>query len=158
DAMVDTHGNQIHASYTQYKVTYPGTTSKYVRDAVLATVSYDSPTCQNTSTICPTTGSAPNLWQPLVQVVFDQATKPTRLTGTIDTTCQTWSSSNTTTRCDTATDYSGGLPGPQVTSVAVLNAVEVQVRPSGTGSWNKLRAYAFSYEQKSKISGVPDSI
>jgi RHS repeat-associated protein len=155
DALVDTHGNQIHISYHQYTGNYPGTNVPYVRDAELATVSYDSPTCQNASTICPTSGSAPNLWQPLVQVVFDQATKPTRLTSA-DSTCQNWS--NTSIRCDTAQDYSGGLAGPQVTSLGVLNDVQVQVRPSGTGGWNLLRAYVLSYEQKSQITRVDDSI
>jgi RHS repeat-associated protein len=156
DALFDTHGNQIHASYQQYTAAYSSTDSTpYVRDAELANVSYDSPTCQNTSTICPTTGSAPNLWQPLVQVVFDQSVKPTRLTGG-DSACQTWSS--TTARCDMATDYSGGLAGPQVTTLGVLDAIEVQVRPSGTGGWNLLRAYALSYEQSAKISGHIDSI
>lgn len=148
DAMVDTHGNQVHLSYQQYTANYPGSSTPYVRDAELATVSYDSPTCQNTSTICPTSGTAPNLWQPLVQVIFDQATKPTRLTAA-DTTCQNWSSSNTNTRCDTATDASGGIAGPQVTTAAVLNAIEVQASPTGTpGSFHVLRASEMDTTQR----------
>src|SRR5579885_840086 len=155
DAMVDTHGNQIHLRYQQYTAQYPITNQKYVQDAELANVSYDSPTCQNTSTICPTSGSAPNLWQPLVQVVFDQSITPTRLTGG-SSACQTWSS--TTARCDTATDFSGGLPGPQVTTLGVLDAIEVQVRPTSSSSWAVLRAYALSYEQTAETSGLYDSI
>ena len=155
DALVDPHGNQIHISYQQYTGNYPSTNVPYVRDAELANVSYDSPTCQNTSTICPTTGSAPNLWQPLVQVVFDQGTKPTRLTAA-DTPCTNWSS--TSSRCDTAPDYSGGLPGPQVTSLGILNAIEVQVQPTSGSGWHVLRAYAFSYEQGSYFSGLVDAI
>jgi hypothetical protein len=78
DAMVDTHGNQIHISYQQYTAEEnpPTDTNKFVVDAEMAYVSYDSPTCQSTSTICPTSGSAPNLWQPLVRVFFDLATNP----------------------------------------------------------------------------------
>jgi hypothetical protein len=71
DAMVDPHGNQIQFSYKQYTAQYPNTNQPYVRAAELSTVSYDSPACLNTSTICTTGGTAPNKWNPLVEVVLN---------------------------------------------------------------------------------------
>jgi hypothetical protein len=45
-----------------------------------------------------------------------------------------------------------------VTGISVLNDIQVQVNPSGTGSWNLLRAYALSYEQTAETTGLYDSI
>ncbi len=152
DAMVDPHGNQIHITYRQYTntisyATYSGDTVSlpYVQDAEIATVSYDSPTCLSTTVICASGSSTPTLWQPLVQVVFDQGTGVTRLTGG-DSACQGWT--DPYSRCDesySAVDIYSHTSS--MTNIAVLNAIEVQVRPSSTSSWGLLRAYALSYEQ-----------
>lgn len=159
DALVDTHGNQIHLTYHQYQNDFQywvdqahGYASQpYVQDAELASVSYDSPTCQSTTVICTSGNSAPTLWQPLVQVVFDQSTGATRLTGG-DSVCQSWTSA---LRCDQGSGCWFPCGTSFVTNVAVLNAIEVQVRPSSTSAWGLLRAYALSYEQTEAYQAFP---
>jgi RHS repeat-associated protein len=147
DLITDRNGNQIHLTYQWDTVTGAGGHT-YPRDVALATVEYDSPTCHDAQTAC--TGSA---WAPELRVNFVVAHTPTRLTNT-PSGCNT----GTNLRCDDPLDLSGsgGLAAPQVQSTFVLNDIQVQVRTSGTGSWNTLRDYQFSYEQ-SGPSTITDS-
>jgi RHS repeat-associated protein len=138
DLITDRNGNQIHLTYQwDTEVGIGGQT--YPRDAELATIEYDSPTCQNVQAAC--TGSA---WAPLMRVNFVASQTPTRLTNT-PSNCNTASN----TRCDDPLDLSGsgGLAAPTVQSTLVLNDIQVQVRTSGSGSWNTLHDYQLGYEQ-----------
>ncbi len=139
---MDPLGNQIHLTYQRDLETFSSV--QYVRSAELATIEYDSPTCQNTTTACTTGGTTPNKWAPLMRANFVASHTPSRLTNT-PSGCNT--SSNA--RCDDPKDLSGsgGLAAPQVMSTFALNDLQVQVRSSGTASWNTLQDYQFSYEQ-----------
>ncbi len=121
DLITDRNGNQIHLTYQWDTQTGAGGQT-YPRDAELATIEYDSPTCQNVQTAC--TGST---WVPLMRVNFVASQTPTRLTNA-PANCNTASG----TRCDDPLDLSGsgGLPAPTVQSTLVLNDIQVQVRTS----------------------------
>ncbi|HEU5227241.1 MAG TPA: RHS repeat-associated core domain-containing protein [Ktedonobacteraceae bacterium] len=143
DLITDPQGNQIHLTYQRDLQTVTDSTGKvltYPRDAVLSTVEYDSPNCRNAQTMC--TGSN---WAPLVRVNFSASHSVTRRTGTAPTGCNTGAS----LRCDDPVDLSGsgGAAAPQVQSTFVLNDVQVQVRGSGTATWNTLHDYQLGYEQ-----------
>ncbi len=138
DLITDRHGNQIHLTYQWDTATGAGGQT-YPRDAELATIEYDSPSCQDSQQAC--TGAA---WTPLMRVNFVASHTPIRLTNS-PTGCNTTSNS----RCDDPLDLSssGGLAAPSVQSTFVLNDIQVQVRASGTGSWNTLHDYQLGYEQ-----------
>jgi RHS repeat-associated protein len=145
DLITDPQGNQIQVTYQRDMASWTspvtGKTYTYPRDVELATVSYDSPTCHNAQTMC--TGSA---WQPLVRIVFNASHSPA-----LFTKGGSWGSCNTGTnmRCDDPLDLSssGGLPAPIIQNTFALNSIQVQVRSSGSASWNTLRTYNLSYEQ-----------
>jgi RHS repeat-associated protein len=118
--MIDRYGNQIHISYSQLSV------SGTIRDAVLKDITYDDPTCHNTSSACST-------WNPLVDLHFDASQSVAHL---LNSGCGSGSS---TARCDDPVDST--LPAPKVMSAYVLNDVKVQV------NGNLLREYVFSYNQ-----------
>src|SRR5579883_966889 len=120
DLMIDRYGNQIHISYSQLSV------SGTIRDAVLKDITYDDPTCHNTSSACST-------WNPLVDLHFDASQSVAHL---LNSGCGSGSS---TARCDDPVDST--LPAPKVMSAYVLNDVKVQV------NGNLLREYVFSYNQ-----------
>ena len=144
DLITDPQGNQIHITYQRDIANYPTapyTNVQYTRDVVPATVEWDSPACQNTQAAC--TGSA---WTPLMRVNFVASHGVARITGHPNgNPCNTGAN----LRCDDPLDYSGsgGLAAPQVQSTFVLNDIQVQVRTSGSASWNTLRDYQLSYEQ-----------
>jgi RHS repeat-associated protein len=142
DLITDPQGNQIHVTYQRDMV--PGAAGiVYPRDAVLGTVEYDSPGCHDAQTAC--TGTA---WAPRVRVNFLAGHSVAHPSGP---TCP----ASGTLRCDDPVDLtaSSGLAAPAVQSDFVLNDAQVQVRPSGSGSWNTLRDYRFSYEQ-----GAPTTV
>jgi RHS repeat-associated protein len=137
DLVTDPQGNQIHFTYQRDTESQSGIS--YPRDAVLATIEWDSPNCRNAQTRC--TGSG---WAPLLRVAFAAGHAPTRLTNT-PSGCNT----GTNLRCDDPKDLSGsgGLTAPAVQGTFVLNDLDVQARGSGTAGWQTLKDYQFSYEQ-----------
>ncbi|HLY31964.1 MAG TPA: hypothetical protein VKQ36_13115, partial [Ktedonobacterales bacterium] len=147
DMVVDANGNQIHFTYTSITNTDKTSHISFPIDTVLSTITYDSPTCHSTTSMC--TGSN---WQPQAQIVFFTAQTPTRLTGSA---CPTFTNtttygSNQTMRCDDVQDLkgSGGLAAPALQALLLLNAIEVQVSTSGSSpTWETLRKYDFSFEQ-----------
>lgn len=136
DMITDSKGNQIHITY-QLDTESGYSNISYPRDAEMATVEYDSPGCHNAMTRC--TGSA---WAPLMRVNFSASHSVAHSGGS---TC----SPNGNLRCDDPADLSGsgGLAAPTVQNTFVLNDVQVQVRASGTASWNTLHDYQLSYDQ-----------
>ncbi len=120
DLMIDPYGNQIHLSYQQISV------SGTIQDAVLKDITYDDPTCHNTTIACAT-------WNPQVDLHFDAGQNVTNL---LNSGCGNGTS---TTRCDDPVNST--LPVPKVMSSYVLNDLKVEV-----GS-NILREYVFSYNQ-----------
>ncbi|MGH7484378.1 MAG: hypothetical protein ACREMY_02090, partial [bacterium] len=142
DLITDRQGNQIHITYQQASGSYWYGTGyhTFVMDAVLNTIEWDSPSCHDAQNMC--TGAN---WAPLMRISFAASLIPSRLTSTLGT-CNpaSWY------RCDDPLDLSpsGGLYPPEVQSVYALNDVYVQVRGSGTVSWNTLKDYQFSYAQK----------
>ncbi len=151
DMITDPQGNQVHLTYQQDMQSWTSSTSgrtfTYPRDEVLSTIEYDSPNCRNAQTMC--TGSN---WAPLVRVNFPASHSVARLTGTAPSGCNTGAS----LRCDDPFDLSssGGAAAPLVQSTFVLNDVQVQVRNSGTASWNTLRDYQLGYEQSAPTTIV----
>ncbi len=145
DMITDPQGNQIHVTYQQDQETMSvdGVNHPYIRDAQISTITWDSPTCLNEYTACTTTGTAPNLWQPLLQVSFSASHTPTRLTSAPTSGCNT----GTNLRCDDPLDLSGsgGDAAPEVQSDFVLNDLDVQVNNSGI--WHTLNDYQFQYTQ-----------
>ncbi len=112
----------------------------YIRDAVLSSIQWDSPTCLNAQTAC--TGSS---WNPQMQVVFFSGHAPTHNPVINGPACNTGAN----LRCDDPLDLSGssGMAAPQVQSDFALNDIEVQTRPSATASWNVLDGYQFTYAE-----------
>jgi len=141
DLVTDPRGNQVHYTYQQDLQTGAGG-HQYPRDAQLSTIEWDSPGCRSTVAAC--LGSQ---WAPLMRVNF-VASHTARLSSG---SC----SANGSLRCDDPVDLSGsgGLPAPTIQSTFVLNDVQVQVRGSGTASWNPLRDYQLSY-----VQGGPQTI
>ncbi|HEY4024984.1 MAG TPA: hypothetical protein VGO86_01030, partial [Candidatus Dormibacteraeota bacterium] len=135
DLITDPHGNQIHVTYQQDVQTGAAGVS-YPRDAVMATVEYDSPGCHNSQAAC--TGAA---WAPLMRASFQTSHTVAHVAGSA---CP----ANGSLRCDDPVDLSGsaGLAPPAVESTIVLNDVLVQVRASGSAAWNTLRAYQLAYD------------
>jgi hypothetical protein len=129
DLITDAKGNQVHVTYQRDMETAAGMT--YPRDAVPATVEWDSPGCLNAQTAC--TGSS---WNPLMRVNFVASHAPFR----------GGCAANGSARCDNPVDLSGsgGLAAPEVQSTFVLNDVQVQVK---AGTWNTLKDYQLSYDQ-----------
>ncbi len=126
--IVDPNGNQMHITYnTQYgNWAKANGAIKFPIDTVPEAITYDSPSCQSTTTMC--TGSS---WQPHAQIVFNSATAASRLTGSA---CPTFTNSTTyvlnqTMRCDDVHDLSGssGEAAPTLQALAILNDVQVQV-------------------------------
>lgn len=136
DLITNPNGNQVHVTYQQDMASGAGGNS-YPRDAVPATVEWDTPGCLNAQTAC--TGSA---WAPLMRVSLAAAHSVAHVNGG---NC----AANGALRCDDPVDLSGsgGLAAPTVQSTFVLNDVQVQVRSSGSAGWNTLRAYRLSYDQ-----------
>ena len=140
DMIVEPDGNQIHATYQRDMQTSQG--MSYPRDAVLSSVQWDSPTCISTSSLCTTSGTAPNLWKPLLQVSFAANHSVNHVIGG---SC----APTGTLRCDDPKSVSGGLSAPLVQSDFVLSDASVQVcdsPPCSTG-WKTLRDYQFAYQQ-----------
>jgi RHS repeat-associated protein len=135
DLITDPHGNQIHVTYNRDIATANGLA--YPRDAVPATIEYDSPTCLNAQTAC--TGSS---WGPLVRVNFASGHAVAHPGGQ---TCP----ANGNLRCDDPVDLSGsgGLPNPTIQNTWLLNDAQIQVRASPSATWNTLRDYQFAYDQ-----------
>ncbi|HEU5383590.1 MAG TPA: RHS repeat-associated core domain-containing protein [Ktedonobacteraceae bacterium] len=161
DLITDPQGNQIHLTYQRdmasWKDPSTGTTYSYPRDVELQNIQYDSPGCLNAQSLC--TGGS---WAPLMQVVFNASHSPSIRTNGTPSGCNTGSN----LRCDDPLDLSGsgGTAAPLVQNTYVLNSIQVQVRTSGTGSWNTLDTYKLGYEQSgpSQItdpaSGMPASV
>ncbi|GCE13576.1 RHS repeat-associated core domain-containing protein [Tengunoibacter tsumagoiensis] len=147
DMITDPKGNQIHLTYQQDNSTImdQGLSHQVVRDAVLSTIEYDSPNCHDAQTMC--TGSN---WNPLVRVSFQASHTPARPTNGFFSGCNT----GTNLRCDDPFDLSGsgGVAAPAVESTFVLNAIDVQIRPSSSSGWNTLREYQLSYEQSAPFT------
>jgi RHS repeat-associated protein len=146
DLIAEPDGNQIHVTYNRDMESLNGLS--YPRDAVMNTVEWDSPTCSNTSTMCSTTGAAPNLWAPLMRVSFSSSHAVVRSpSGSSNCGAATGS-----LRCDDPVDKtgSGGLGIPSVQSDFVLNDIYTQVCNAGCTStpiWNTLKDYQLGYDQ-----------
>jgi hypothetical protein len=110
DLITDARGNQIHVTY-QRDVATGASSVQYPRDAVMATVEWDSPGCRNAQAAC--TGSA---WAPLMRVNFAASHSVTHVAGA---TCGV----NGNLRCDDPVDLSGsgGAAAPTVQSTFVLD-------------------------------------
>ncbi len=150
DLIADPEGNQIQVTYQNDSASgYDGLS--YPREQELATIEWDSPTCQDAVNRCSTSGTAPDLWSPLHRIVFDMAHTPTRITGTPQQPCNPASTgSSPTLRCDDPYDETGngGFGIPDIENTEVLNDVKVQTRASGgSTSWNTLLTYLASYAQ-----------
>jgi RHS repeat-associated protein len=151
DLITDPQGNQIHITYQTDTESARG--FNYPRDAEMATIEYDSPGCLNAQTAC--TGSA---WAPLMRVNFSASHSVAHVSGS---SC----AANGNLRCDDPVDLSGsgGLAAPIVQSTFALNDIQVQVRSSGTASWNTLHDYQLSYDQAGPstitdpVSGLQES-
>jgi RHS repeat-associated protein len=145
DMIVDTYGNQIHVTYNRDMETL--NSLSYPRDAVMNTVEWDSPTCTSTSTICSTSGTAPNLWEPLLRVRFSSAHAVTR-SPSGSSNCGV---ANGNLRCDDPVAKSGGVGAPSVQNDFVLNDIFTEVCNSGcssqTPTWNQLKDYQLGYDQ-----------
>jgi len=142
DLIVEPDGNQIHVTYQRDMQTALG--MSYPRDAVASSVQWDSPNCLNTVGACPTSGSKPDLWQPLLQVSFGANHS---VNHTIGGDCPPTG----TLRCDDPEAVNGGLGAPLVQSDFVLSDASVQVCDSATPctstTWKTLRDYQFAFEQ-----------
>jgi hypothetical protein len=138
DLITEPDGNQIHIAYQQDLDTAYGL--QYPRDAVLKSVQWDSPTCSSPNTACLTSGTAPNLWKPLMQVTFTAGASVESGTGCAPRGFYA--------RCDTPLDLSGsnGISAPLVQSNYVLNDIDVQVADKNS-AWHTVRKYIFSYDQ-----------
>jgi RHS repeat-associated protein len=135
DLIIEPDGNQIQVSYQSDREGG----ANYPVDTVLYQIQWDSPSCSNASTACTTTGAAPNLWAPLMQVTFNANNQVQRGPGSSCPHNYNW-------RCDNPIDLSpSGLAAPTLMSDFVLNDILVQVKNSTT--WNTLRDYQFSYDQ-----------
>lgn len=151
DMITDPQGNQIHVTYQRdmasWKSSRTGTTYSYPRDVQLSSVQYDSPGCDNAQTMC--TGSS---WAPLMQIVFNASHSVSNQTGGIPTSCNT----GTNLRCDDPLDLSSsnGLASSLIQNTYVLNNIQVQVRTTGTGTWNTLHGYNLGYEQSGPTTSV----
>jgi RHS repeat-associated protein len=135
DLITDPSGNQIHVTYQTDQQSSIGLA--YARDAVMATVEYDSPGCHSAQAAC--TGTA---WAPLMRVSFQASHSVAHVSGASCT-------ANGAQRCDDPVDLSAsaGLSAPLVESTFVLNDALVQVRGSPTAGWNTLRDYRLAYDQ-----------
>jgi RHS repeat-associated protein len=151
DLITDPSGNQVHVTYQTDSE--PSIGLAYPRDAVMATVEYDSPGCHSAQTAC--TGAS---WAPLMRASFQASHSVAHVAGS---SC----AASGNTRCDDPVDLSasGGLAAPLVESTFVLNDALVQVRSSGTAAWSTVRDYRLAYDQAGPatitdpFSGVPQS-
>jgi RHS repeat-associated protein len=136
DLITDPRGNQVHVTYqTDVAAGFNGIA--YPRDAVLATVEYDSPGCHNAQTAC--TGAA---WAPLMRVSFQASHAVAHAAGS---SCP----ANGSLRCDDPVDLTagGGEAAPTVESTFLLNDALVQVRSGAAAAWNTVRDYQLAYDQ-----------
>src|SRR5579883_2617285 len=133
DLMTDRFGNQVHVSY---QTIFPP--NQAVRDAAISDITYDDPTCHNTTTACGT-------WNPKIDLHFDANQTVARL---LNSGCGNGTPGQT--RCDDPLDLSGsgGLPAPKVMSAYVLNDVQIKVHG------NLLHEYDFSYNQGGPVTMV----
>ena len=132
DLITDPSGNQIHFHYTQEFATANGIT--YPRDVVLNSIEWDSPACHNAQASC--TGAA---WAPLMRVVPSANDAVAHVYSAVCT-------QSGTLRCDDP--QAGPTEGtPLITPVTALNDLYVEVRTTGSGSWNVLHQYQFRYDQ-----------
>ena len=131
DLITDPQGNQIHITYQHHNHHFTSGANEYVRDMVPATIEWDSPACHDATNYC---GGA--AWQPLMRVSFAASQSLTRTTNG-PSRCNT---SDIHLRRDDPKDLtsSGGLPAPEVVNTFALNDLDVQVRSSGSASWNTL--------------------
>ncbi len=136
DLITDPQGNQIHVTYQWDTNTLSGLT--YPRDAVMATVGWDSPGCRDRQVACTTT------WQPQMQVTFVASHAVAHAgPGGI---CPAQGN----LRCDDPQDLTppSGEHSPRVQSTFVLNDIKVQTSATGSPpSWNTVRTYQLSYDQ-----------
>jgi RHS repeat-associated protein len=133
DMITDPSGNQIHFTYMSHTGTKDGLS--YPSDVELSTIEWDSPNCHDAQNRC--TGSN---WAPLMRVQFLASHTVARTTNS-PANCNTGSFA----RCDNPLDLSGS-PAPEVQVSLALNDINVQVRSSGSASWNTLKDYQLSYE------------
>src|SRR5207302_1155857 len=148
DLITDPSGNQVHVSYLRDIV------GQYVRDAVPATVEWDSPGCHDAQVMC--TGSA---WAPQMRVSLGAGHAVAHVSGS---SC----GANGSLRCDDPVDLSGsgGVAAPLIQSTYVLNDALVQARGSGSASWSTLRDYQLGYDQggpstiTDPVSGAQESV
>jgi RHS repeat-associated protein len=136
DLITDRQGNQIHITY-QSDVQAGAAGLAYPRDAVMASVEYDSPGCRNAQAAC--TGAS---WAPLMRVALQASHSVAHVGGSA---CP----ANGSLRCDDPVDLlaNGGLAAPTVQNTLVLNDAQVQVRGSAGAAWNTLRDYRLAYDQ-----------
>lgn len=127
DLLIDRYGNQVHISYQKHTV------NNAVLDSAMTDITYDDPSCHNTTAAC-------SSWHPQIDIHFDAGQTVTRLVGG---NCGNWTPPNANVRCDDPADdsSSGGLPAPKVMGAYVLNDVQVKVNGS------ILREYDLSYNQ-----------
>jgi RHS repeat-associated protein len=157
DLITEPDGNQIHVTYQRDMQTANGIS--YPRDAVLSSVQWDSPTCDNTNAACTTNGTGQNLWQPLLQVSF---VAYHFVNHTIGGDC----ASTGNLRCDDPEAISGGLGVPLVQSDFALSDILVQVCDSApcTTTWKTLRDYQFAFDQATTptitdpLTGLSESV
>ena len=152
DLITDPKGNQIHINYQADMSISLG--KSFPRDVVIQSIEWDSPNCNDPQNRC-----AGTFWAPLMQANFAASHSARLITGV---SCQ----ANGSLRCDDPIDLSGsqGLVNPTVQSTYVLNDLLVQIRSSGTASWNTLRDYQPSFDQSAQhtvvdsLSGKNESI
>jgi len=144
DLITDPNGNQIHVTYVADMQPNPivGTAPQYPRDTVLSTIEWDTPSCRNTQAAC--TGTA---WQPQVRLNFLSSNAVAHANGAV---CAT-PTPPATNRCDnslgTYNTSKSAYNAPLLESTHVLNDLQVQVRTTGTGTWQGLHSYQFRYSQ-----------
>ena len=150
DLITDLSGNQIHITYYQdvQSKTVPGTstTTTYIRDTQLQSIEWDSPTCLSAQTACTAGGTAPNKWAPLMEVSFDVRRTP--IHNPLYVTSMPCNP-DPNLRCDDPLSLtgSGGVGIPDVYTTYLVNDIFVNVRSSGSGTWNRLRDYQMTYEE-----------
>ncbi|HLY63915.1 MAG TPA: hypothetical protein VKU60_00155, partial [Chloroflexota bacterium] len=148
DLITDPQGNQIQVTYQTDSVAGYDNLA-YPREMELATVEWDSPTCQDATNRCSVSGTAPEKWAPLHRLVFDMAHTPARLISQGGTCNPASTGGSPTLRCDDPLDESGsgGLKPPDVENTEVLNDVQVETRDSASDSWHTLLVYQASYSE-----------
>ncbi len=134
--IVDPAGNQLHFWYDQDWATMNG--NQYPRDDVLDRIEYDSPACTAQSWCG---GSS---WAPQMEVVFQHSNAVAHVYPGAPS-CGPQSNG---LRCDDPVAETAPNQGtPQNVTTQILNEIDVNVRPTGSGGWNLLHKYVLSYGQ-----------